>query len=390
MPWKEELPNQGPAPSSSAQSRPGFSEVEDRLARALKTIEAGAGKVNVTGSIDVSLAPIARFPWEVRVVGENIRVYKGMVVNAQSTSDVRRSHIKVSGKSKNPVRINDSRAGSPGDFDWSPPPNQRDPYSVPPPGPGTQVAWPPFYVDGAFATVGTNKRDPEPKDGGIPFSTFGSYVGKNGYDSNGADENPWFEFPYATGPIFLAGRTSAFGSQEVGVFQDESAIDASGWKVMIAYVSSPELIHQFFRSDLVLVGGSGAGETDHPFKVHASVDGENVKLTITDGFVNNWTLDNPGAEITISGVGIYKVYLVVSKTGVYYPSGVTWAVTPEGSNVPANDDDTAHVLIAVVNVAVVDEVTTPTITQMVSTALNSIRVKYAPAAGAVYYLFNRV
>lgn len=317
MPWKEELPSQGPAPSSSAQSRSGFSEVEDRLTRVLKEIEMGAGKINVTGSVDVSLAPISRFPWEVRVVGDVIRVYKGIAVNAQGVSDVRRSHIKVAGKSKNPIRITDSRAGSPGDFDWSPPPNQRDPYAVPPEGPGTQVAWPPFYVDGGYATAATNRRDPEPKDGGIPFSTYGAYIGKGGYDNSGADQNPWFEFPYAVGPIYVAGRTNAFGAQEVGVFQGEAGIDPTGWKVLIAYVSSPELVHQFFRSDLVMVGSSAGEPAEHPFKVKiVSYEEGSLEWTCNPGTVNNNTALTLVPEgMTYSGTLPAKVYLRIKYTG---------------------------------------------------------------------------
>lgn len=377
MGWKEELPSQGPAPESSVTKNPNRSNDDVRLERALEAIQKG-GKVNATGSIDVSLAPIARFPWEVRVIDNVIRVYKGIAVNTQGVSDVRRSHIKVSGKSKNPVRITDSRVGSPGDFDWAPPPNQRDPYAVPPVGPGEQVAWPPYYVDGSFATTGTSRRDPEPKDGGIPFNTFGAYIGKNGYDSSGATEDPWFEFPYSVSSIYLAGRTNAFGLQEVGVFQGTAGIDPTGWKVLIAHVQSPELVHQFFRSDLVMVGGVG-GEFEHPFKVKiVSYDEGELTWTCNPGTVNNITAGNVlPSEMTYSGTLPAKIYLRVLYAGSPLQIDASGTYVSAYTDEMLADDTHAYLKIA--------DVTETAVTQYVTGSLWVDRIKVGSLDARYYF-----
>lgn len=301
MPWKEELPSQGPAPSSSAQK---FDAPDSQPA------------TNATGNVSVSLAPLSRFPWEVRLVEGNIRVYKGVILVAGGGGyESRNSHIKIAGRTTNPIKIVGSRISSPGDYDWEPSVNQRDPYASPPDGPGEQVAWPPTYIGGSNDVVGTSPRDPEPKDGGTAFDTYGQNIGKNGYGATGADGMPWFTFSYATGPIYLSGRTNSDGDMEFGVFQGTSGIDTSGWKVLIAYVESHTLIHQFFRSDISL--GSSSGANDHPFKVTiASYSGGTLTLEVRPGTVNNIIPSNVlPSTIAYSGSLPAKVYLRVKYEG---------------------------------------------------------------------------
>lgn len=391
MPWKEELPSQGPAPSSSAKSKRELIDVEAIKEEILQKVSAQGAKIDASGELDVELAPISRFPWEVRIVEGNIRVYKGIVVNTLGGAyETRNSHIRVSGRSRNRIRIVGSRAsGGSGNYDWISTVDQRDPYSVPPDGPGTQVAWPPFYVDGPGGdTIGTSRRDPEAKDGGLPFETFGSNIGMNGYGASGADGMPWFTFPFAVGPIYLSGRTNLTGDMEFGVFQNLASLDPAGWKVLIAHVSSADLIHQYFRSDVVYGGSGGGAGGPHPFMIECFEESGDIKATLTGGHVNNVVPSNISTVKTLTQNAINKVYLVVNKSGSNYPSTITWETT-SSSSLPANDADKAHMLIGEVEVLPGPPLSF-TIQQMVQTSLNTLRVKWGPGTNDIYYMFNRV
>lgn len=164
--------------------------------------------------------------------------------------------------------------------------------------------------------------------------------------------------------------------------------------IRLAVVISTKCV-QIWQSDVYYAVGGG-GPTTHPFMVEGSVNqNDEVELTIHDGHVNNVTLDNYMVNNqkvikTISGAGTYRVYIVVNKVSTTYPSTVEWEVTAANAQVPANDDTKSHVLLAVVIVTVNNNVTSFEISQLVSTSLNTVRVKYGPATNEQYYLFNRV
>lgn len=167
------------------------------------------------------------------------------------------------------------------------------------------------------------------------------------------------------------------------------AADLQAGDVKLACIRNFRDVQQLWKSDVYFVAGSAP---DHPYKVKGVVNGQDIDLTIVDGHVNNVTLSNAAATNTITGAaaGTYKAYIVVNKTGTTFPSTITWAVTGLNAAVPANDDTKAHVLLANVVVTVTNNVPSFTITQMVSTSLNTIRVKHNTGAADVVYLFNRV
>lgn len=406
--WKRELRKQGPVPSSVGQrsvtpSRKEGLDLSDVKNLISQSIKESSGKVSATGKIEVELAPIARFPWEVRFVTNSsgvgvIRVYKGIIVDTSGGAyETRNAHVKYrSGRSTTPIKLQGDNVSSPGDYDWISTVDQNDPMAVPPEGNGTQISWPPQFIGGSTTSaIASSKRDPEPIDGGIPFETRGVNIGKQGYGATGADGMPWFDFAYVPGtPVYLACKPNSLGQNEFGVFYGSTGLDTeSGWYVRIAHVTSSSLIHQYFRSDVVIGPSGSTGTTDHPFKVTCVVESGAVMANVSDGHVNNVTLVDPINDWQSLGSSTQqqKIYLIVHRTGTTYPSSIEWAVFGPSAN-PVNDEDKAHILLATVDVVAGTGGSDPTFTinQMAMSAYNTIRIKYGPGASDVTYMFNRV
>lgn len=280
MGWKEELPDQGPAPDYGRgdlrHENRGVTEqsIKEMIADRLS---AESGSFVSSGNIEVVTAPLHRFPWEVRILPEEfmdtstnpptkisqatIRIFKGLVRYSILNTlgyETKHSHIRyVNGKQQVPIKIQGNRLSSPGDLDWIPSTNQRDPNAIIPEGPGQQVAWPPTFVGGGGAGASSaSSRDPEPKDGGVPFETGGDNIGLNGWNATGADGMPWFDVPYsADKPIWLAGRIGDDGNFEFSVFVGNVPDQPPArrlFKMLIAHVTSMDLVHQYLRSDVII------------------------------------------------------------------------------------------------------------------------------------------
>ena len=404
MEWKKEAGVKGPLPSSKQSlsfQKPEGITVADVKAIVSQLIREQKGQYSATGQVSIGLAPIARFPWEVRFIsdgagGGTIRVYKGVLVDTTGGAyESRNSHIKYAGRSTAPIKIQGDSVSSPGDYDWISTVDQRDPAIAPPDGPGTQVAWPPTFIGGSNDIISANStKDPEPQDGGVAFETRGVNLGKQGYGANGADSMPWFDFNYVPGtPIYLASKPNAQNQNEYGLFYGTTGLDlTAGWRVLVAHVTSFSLIHQYFRSDIV-IGSSGVSTAPHSFKITCEVTNGNVMANVSDGHVNNVTLVDPANDWQSLGSATQqqKIYLIVRRTGLIYPSEIEWAVFGPGAD-PTNDEDTAHLLLGTVDVEAGVNGNDPTFTinQMATSSYNTIRIKYGPGVDDVTYLFNRV
>jgi hypothetical protein len=413
MDWKEELGSQGPVPSGNRTSRSVRDDADTAELKRLVKEQFERAKTPIEGPIELGLAPLSRFPWEVRYISPGtLRVYKGHVRSTNSAANEdRNAFFKIAGKTRGRIRIEGNRIVTETDANWIPNYDQRDPLAVPPTGGlGSQVAWPPKFINGdsgAVTSIG-NSRDPEPKTGTSTFESGCSIIGKNGYGASGSDDLPWFDFPYVTGPIWLAAQRNPLDNKlQYGVFCGSSPGVGATWQVLIAYVQTPELIHQFWRSDVVYGvdvppggttgqvltkksdddwdadwetpeeggGGGPSNDWDHPFRVKFVTVGEESNFILVPGTVNNVVVTPSGAVAT-PGPGPFKCYIEI-----------TWSGTPKVvssvdficSYVTLYSDDTvARVLIAEVQAD-------STVNQYVTGSLWADRIKVAGADARYYF-----
>jgi hypothetical protein len=170
------------------------------------------------------------------------------------------------------------------------------------------------------------------------------------------------------------------------------AASVLGTDIKLACIRNFRNVEQIWKSDIYAAASAVA--TSHPFKIECDINNNNdVVAQIVDGHVQNVTLSNPLATENLGSVTAqYRIFIKVDVTGSVYPSAVTWDSLISTTPLPANDDTKAHVLIGTVNVTAGTGGGPPTfsINQMVSTSLNTVRVKWGPGATDIYYLFNRV